>query len=105
MAAGSRVDLLKEFPAFLWRDAPLEDSGGAALVEFAVDDGLSSSPTDDAPRLRLLVGELLPQEVGEERLGPERDDGQDAIRGRFSRPGVLGLRLKGLGHRRWLDGR
>lgn len=63
------------------------------LVELTIYDGVGPSAVHDATCLSLVLRELLPQEVSEEQLSPERDDGQDAFLGEIGHSGDLGLVL------------
>ena len=58
--AQSGMDFSQELPPFLFRDAPLEHSGRAFLIEFPFMDFVSFGTPDNAACLILVFGELLP---------------------------------------------
>ena len=75
VAAESGMDFYQKLPPFLFRDAPLKDSGSAFLIKLSLVDSVGFGSPHYAACLILVLGEFLPSKVGEEWFCPRGDDG------------------------------
>ena len=60
VAAESIMDFYQKLPPFLFRDAPLKDSGSAFLIKLSLVDLIGFRSPHYAVCLILVLGELLP---------------------------------------------
>ena len=74
MTAESSMNFSQEVPPFLFRDAPLKDSGGAFLIKLSLMDFVGFRSPHYAACLILVLGEFLPGKVGKEWFYPRGDD-------------------------------
>ena len=60
MTAESGMNFSQEVPPFLFRDAPLKDSGSAFLIKLSLMDFIGLRTLDYVASLVLIFWELLP---------------------------------------------
>ena len=60
VAAESGMDFCQQLPPFLFRDAPLKDSGCAFLIKFSLMDLVGFRSPNYAAGLVLVFGKFLP---------------------------------------------
>ena len=68
--AESGMNFSQKVPPFLFRDTPLKDSGCAFLIKLSLVDFIGFRSPHYAACLILVLGELLPKQVGEEWFCP-----------------------------------
>ena len=79
VAAKSSMNFCQKFPPFLFEHAPLKDSGGAFLIKLSLMDLVGFGAPHNATCLILVLGEFLPNKVGEEWFCPRGDDGHYCV--------------------------
>ena len=70
MATKTSVYFSQELTSLFFEDTSLKDSGGTFLVQFSFMNLLGLRATNVTTGLSLILGELIPSQVGKERLSP-----------------------------------
>ena len=70
MATKTSVYFSQELPSLIFGNTSLKDPGGTFLVQFSIMNFVGFRTSNDATGLSLILKELIPSEVGKERLGP-----------------------------------
>ena len=70
MSAKTSVYFRQELSSLFFGDTSSKDSGSTFLVQFSFMNFVGFRMSNDATGLSLVLRELIPSEVGKERLGP-----------------------------------
>ena len=70
MVAQTNMYFSQELSSLLFEDAPLEDSSGTFLVQFAFMNFIGLRTSNYATGLILIIRKFLPIKVGQEGFGP-----------------------------------
>ena len=79
MATKTGVYFGQEFSSFFFGDTSLLDFGGTFLVQFPLMDFVSLRALNNAMGIHVIIRELIPSKVGEERFGPWGDYSHDFV--------------------------
>ena len=88
MAAQTSMYFRQELLSLLFKDAPLENSGSALLVQFTLMNFVGLRMLNYATSLILIIRKFLPIKVGQEGFGPRRNNSHDVM----SRGHYFGIR-------------
>jgi len=70
IAAKTSVYFIQQLSSLVFGDTSLKDPGSTFLVQFSFMNLVGFRTSNDVTGLSLILGELIPSEVGKERLSP-----------------------------------